>query len=161
MSIKKKIIVGLGIFIALLVIIKVIFVIYDWYQARQWYAKTDAFTAALQKPFKEDTYGGKTPEETMRLFFEDIKQGDLKKASTLYDANHQSQAYERLQNLQNGQRLEQWINNLHSLEKNKIQAGKKLVSYSYKYFDSDTHQYLWAPLTFYLNPFTNVWKIVY
>ena len=34
--------------------------------------------------FKNDTFGGKTPEETLKLFIEALKQGDVEKASLYF-----------------------------------------------------------------------------
>ena len=54
------------------------------YDSYSWQKKTDAFQAALQKPFKEDHYGGKTPEETWAMFLEARKKKDLDLATKYF-----------------------------------------------------------------------------
>ena len=46
-----------------------------------WEKKTEEFQMALSKPYREDTYGGKTPEETWGLFLDALKKGDVELAS--------------------------------------------------------------------------------
>ena len=44
----------------------------DWWNAR----KAQNEYEALKKLYEEDTYGGKTPEETLALFIDALKKGD-------------------------------------------------------------------------------------
>ncbi len=161
MTKRKIVFLALGLPAGLVLLAIIFFYAKIKYDSYIWYKKTDAFLSALQAPFRADTYGGKTPEETTAKLIDDLKSNKLEEASLLYDVLHQKQAYQKLVQIKDTGRLDQWIKNLQTLEKDKIQSGSKIIYYSYKYFDSETHQYLWAPMSFYLNPLTHIWKIVY
>lgn len=126
-----------------------------------WNKKTAAFMDALQKPFREDTYGGKTPEETAGKLIALVESGDLVSASKLYDVRHQEKAYQRMLGYKNTGTLHEWTENLKTFEKDKVQNGQNIIYYSYRYLEKESGKYFWAPLAFYKNPLTNVWKIVY
>ena len=42
------------------------------------------YYAELERQYREDTYGGKTPEETLQLFIDALKSGDIELASKYF-----------------------------------------------------------------------------
>ena len=135
---------------------------YQAWEGYKWQKQTDKFQDALEQPYKEDAYGGKTPEETWGMFLDALKKGDIDLASKYYDVAHQEKGKELIVKLKQENKLDDWIKNLETLEKDKKQGIiTDYTYYSYKYFDKDTQQDLWASIVFYQNPYTKVWKIVY
>lgn len=51
------------------------------------------------KPYKEDFFGGDTPEETIDLFIEALKKGDYELASKYFEINKQKNIKDRFKNL--------------------------------------------------------------
>lgn len=135
---------------------------YQAWQGYKWQKQTDKFQAALEQPYKEDTHGGKTPEETWDMFLDALKKGDIELASKYYDVGHQEKGKERIIKLKQENKFDQWLNNLETLKKDPQQPpSKDRLYYSYKYFDAEFKEDLWSSIVFYQNPYTKVWKIVY
>ena len=44
----------------------------------------ERFQGSLEQPYKEDVYGGKTPEETLQMFIEALKKEDIELASKYF-----------------------------------------------------------------------------
>lgn len=59
------------------------------------YEKATAAMNAFEKAMREDTYGGKTPQETLDMFIDALKKGDIELASKYFmlDTNSQSPDY--------------------------------------------------------------------
>lgn len=55
--------------------------VYSGWMGYKWEKQTEEFQLALSKPYREDTYGGKTPEETWGMFLDALKKGDVELAS--------------------------------------------------------------------------------
>lgn len=51
---------------------------------KQLEAQQKEWEEALLKPYMEDTYGGKTPEETLQLFIDALKKNDIELASKYF-----------------------------------------------------------------------------
>src|SRR3989338_11270523 len=49
----------------------------------------ERFQGALEEPYKNDTYGGKTPEETWAMFIDALKKGDIDLAIKYYAVGDQ------------------------------------------------------------------------
>lgn len=54
-------------------------------------AQQRAQSAALEKAYREDTYGGATPEETLKLYIEALEKGDFELASKYWVFEKQSE----------------------------------------------------------------------
>ncbi len=121
----------------------------------------EKFEAEMRKPYEEDIYGGKTPEQTWSMFLDALKKGDIDLASKYYDVEHQGEARQKLESIRQENKLQEWIKNLETLEKDKEQQAQDRIYYSYKFYDKETNRYLWSTTVFYLNPYTKVWKILY
>lgn len=121
----------------------------------------ERFQGALEEPYKKDTYGGKTPEETWAMFLDALKKEDIDLAIKYYAVGSvevpRDQIYTKKQNGQ----LKDWMAELETLEKDEQQPlSKDERYYFYNYFNEEFQQTLSSPVIFYLNPYTKAWKIV-
>ena len=120
----------------------------------------ERFQGALEEPYKNDTYGGKTPEETWAMFLDALKKGDIDLASKYYAVNKQEIMRNKLNSKKQNGQIQEWIKELETLEKDEQQPLSKEKSYYfYNYFNEEFQQVLSSPVIFYLNPYTKVWKI--
>jgi N-acetylneuraminic acid mutarotase len=133
----------------------------ELWRSYKWQKAVDDYEEAMRKPYKEDIYGGKTPEETWQMFLDALKKGDIDLASKYYDVEHQENGKIKLEELKNSAKLQNWIRELETLEKDQNQSSQNRAYYSYRYYDKQTQRYLWSTTIFYLNPYTQVWKILY
>lgn len=121
----------------------------------------ERFQGALEEPYKKDTYGGKTPEETWAMFLDALKKEDIDLAIKYYAVGRTGVPIDEIYTKKQNGQLKDWMAELETLEKDEQQPlSKDERYYSYKYYDGETKRYLWSPVIFYLNPYTKVWKIV-
>ena len=135
--------------------------------------------AQWEKPYREDTYGGKTPEETYDMFLDALRKGDTTLASKYFVVDEQEVWLKTLEQYKTQNFLKGFIDELEDTEK----IWKKLptpssslfentVSYGYTtLIEKDTTadyegQKINVPAgsyenstTFELNTYTKVWKI--
>lgn len=157
---KKILIVVFGL-VAIFVLWALIDSGYQAWQGYKWQKQTDKFQAALEQPYKEDTYGGKTPEETWGMFLDALKKGNIELASKYYDVGHQEKGKEFITKLKQENKLDEWIKETGGLKKSSRESLEGEANYYYDYFDEEFKQILSASVIFYLNPYTKVWKIIY
>jgi hypothetical protein len=112
-----------------------------------------------EEAMKADTYGGKTPEETLKMFTEALKNKDIELASKYFVLN------------ENGERDEKWINALKSAkESGQIESIVMLLTNNTKSagsWDNDRYGFeirdkngkLLYDINLILNKYSNVWKI--
>src|SRR3989344_4599780 len=55
------------------------------------------YYAELERQYREDTYGGKTPEETLQLFIDALKAGDIELASKYFVVEEREKTKKTLQ----------------------------------------------------------------
>ncbi len=128
----------------------------------------EKFEAEMRKPYEEDIYGGKTPEQTWSMFLDALKKGDIDLASKYYDVEHQGEAKKWLENLKQENRLNQNIKEMEKLTKVEWDEQNKWLDkvndrayYFYNYYDEKSNENLSSQVNFYLNPYTKIWKILY
>lgn len=68
-------------------------------------------------PYKNDTYGGATPEETFDMYLAALKKGDLELASKYFWAERQKRQLEFLQKMKNNNESQVYIDELNSVKK--------------------------------------------
>ena len=132
-----------------------------------------------EKPYREDKYGGKTPEETFDMFLDALRKGDTELASKYFVVDEQDSWLKTLEEYRKQNLLANFIKELENTLKIWIKLPpsddplfKDTVSYEYKVLVSrDTTmdfegQKLNVPAgnytnstTFELNTFTKIWKI--
>lgn len=135
----------------------------------------------LEQAYRNDNYGGKTPEETFDMFLDALKKGDIELASKYYELSVQSKALEKLkEKLEKYGNLEKTIryfSEVRNGDKKCQDIEKKLggctFTYIYTYSEetkvsiSGTNDFILTPkgstaeqiTDFELNPYTQVWKI--
>ncbi len=109
MKIGKKILIAVLTTILVLLFAWIGSAAYSGWQGYRWQKQTDKFQEALRRPYKEDTYGGKTPEETWAMFLEALKKGDVELASKYFVVEKQGERGQDLQLAKNKNRLEEII----------------------------------------------------
>ena len=97
-----------------------------------WEAKR--LQAQWEKPYREDKYGGKTPEETYDLFIDALKKGDVELASKYFVLEKQNNWLETLQEYEKeGVVLSfaEELENTKKIWKKSEKSTETLVSYTY------------------------------
>lgn len=72
--------------------------------------------AALGKKIKEDTYGGETPEETLRLFIDALKAGDTDLAAKYFVVEEQEKEKKYLEEVKRDGLIESMIGELNKTQ---------------------------------------------
>ena len=88
----------------------------DWWNAR----KAQNEYEALKKLYEEDTYGGKTPEETLALFVDALKKGDMDLAAKYVFIDDQEKVRADLLQARTTGNLDEVIERLLSLRQSKL-----------------------------------------
>ena len=70
------------------------------------------YYADLERQYREDTYGGKTPEETLQLFIDALKAGDIELASKYFVVEERGKKLEFLQKVKVAGNLESMAQDL-------------------------------------------------
>ncbi|MEK7560005.1 MAG: hypothetical protein AAB522_01760, partial [Patescibacteria group bacterium] len=63
----------------------------------------------LKKAYENDTYGGKTPEETLQLFIDALKKGDIELASKYFVIEKQEDRKESLEKVKSRNQLDSMV----------------------------------------------------
>lgn len=158
---NKKIIKIIGIILGVLFVCYIAMIGPEIWKSYQWQKSVEKWEEAQRKPFEEDIYGGKTPEETWAMFLDALKKGDIDLASKYHDVEHQGEAKKWLEDLKKNNELEQTIKEMEEFKKSKREALNNQANYYYDYFDKEFNQTLSSPVIFYFNPSTKVWKILF
>ena len=127
----------------------------------------ERFQGALEEPYKNDTYGGKTPEETWAMYIDALKKGDIDLASRYYAVGDQEKREKFLAEEKQIDSLKLYLEQLSvPLQKDNslpdfILANKESAYYYYMVKDLETGEMIKNTVELYLNPYTKVWKILY
>ena len=70
----------------------------------------------LERRYREDTYGGDTPEETLQLFIDALKKGDIELASRYFLVDEQQKWRQKLATIKEINRLDGMITDLQKTE---------------------------------------------
>ncbi len=99
--------------------------------------KTQRQIAALEKPYKTDKIGGRTPEETFDMFISALKKGDVDLASKYFVLKKQDEWEKTLREYQKGNILENFLKELEDQRK-KWERSKKDISNSIEFYYTTT-----------------------
>lgn len=104
---------------------------------KSWQEKRAALAAQrlLEKQYREDTYGGKTPEETFDMFIAALEKGDTELASKYFVLNKQEQWKKTLEEYKTGALLSDFVGELkNTAEKwqKTSSSDENSVSFEYK-----------------------------
>ncbi len=122
--------------------------------------QTQKLQADLEKPYREDIYGGKTPEETWGLFLDALKKGDIDLASKYFAVEKQGEMKNRFEESIKLNRLQSSIkifSGEFKKEKDYLQGEKAYFFIPIKNTNKEIEAY---PVVFYFNPYTQIWKIL-
>ncbi|MBI2451233.1 MAG: hypothetical protein HYV52_02775 [Parcubacteria group bacterium] len=131
----------------------------------------------MNRPYLEDTYGGKTPEETFAMFLDALKKGDIELASKYFvigNFQEENKKYLKILEEKNNlsQSIQQWEDAL--ISGTKFEGEKNDYSITYKVriikptklINYKTNQESILPIGEYTNsiifmkyPSSNIWKI--
>jgi len=127
----------------------------DWLEEKnRSLGEIERYNNALVKAYEEDYDGGKTPEETLSLWVEAIKENDLEKASLYFLVDARTEALKLLKLSKDNGVLPRAIK---EIEEN----GKIIISSDGKGASLDT-SIKGDPgfyITFKKNPYTEIWKL--
>ncbi|MGC8776298.1 MAG: hypothetical protein ACP5QN_03245 [Minisyncoccia bacterium] len=157
--------------LAFLLIIGVVFgsvVVYEKYfnpeaqkdkEQQENYQKYLEWQASYKKAMTEDTYGGKTPEETLKLFIDALKKEDLELASKYFVLNSRGERdpkwLDALIKTKNAGKLPEVIEIL-----SKAQPDYENISNPEDFkFKSYQNNKLKAYIDLEFNKYSNIWKI--
>ena len=107
----------------------------------------------LEKAYAEDTYGGETPEETLRLFIDALKKGDTDLAAKYFVLDVQPEWREGLAKIKEKGLLEEMVKDLEKLEKTKENPDEVF------YVATNEKNIVSIQLIIGKNPYSNIWKI--
>ncbi|MGB9609071.1 MAG: hypothetical protein ACPL3E_01705 [Minisyncoccia bacterium] len=122
------------------------------------YQKYLEWQAGYKKAMTEDTYGGKTPEETLKLFIDALKKEDLELASKYFVLNSRGERdpkwLDLLTKIKQENNLQKMANDLQ-----KYNLAKKTFDpyYVFIYYNDDGSVGLQITMVF--NKDSGVWKI--
>lgn len=129
------------------------------YEHWSWVRQTDKFTESLQKPFKEDTYGGKTPEETWGMFLDALAKDDVDLAVKyffFYDRDKQ------LARIEEGKKLGRYESAKAFYKKGPLIKDEIYGSMGYYHISQylEKEKYVEAySINFQINKYTKLWKL--
>lgn len=124
------------------------------------------FQGSLEEPYKKDIYGGKTPEETWGMYIDALKKGNIDLASRYYRVGDQGKRKNFLLGAKNRDNLKLYLEQLSApLLKDTslpdfILADKTRAHYFYSMKSPENGEILNHSIEFYLNPYTEIWKIL-
>jgi len=88
----------------------------------------------FERPYREDKYGGKTPEETFDMFLDALRKGDIDLASKYFVLDKQEQWRGALKQLKDQDILSDFINELATYKNNwtRINNDKNEARFEYE-----------------------------
>ncbi len=131
-------------------------------QAQENYEKYLTFQENYEKAMTEDTYGGKTPEETLQMFIDALEKEDVQLASKyfLLNTNEKSEYYltrkeweAGLRNVKKKDELESVLNQLSKVQLTFKDDEEAL----FKFYNTNGDVVVLIELKF--NKYSGVWKI--
>lgn len=111
----------------------------------------------LEEQYKNDTYGGNTPEETLNLFIAALKKGDTDLASKYFVVEKQGEWKGKLEETRKNSNLESFIILLQNVN---LSSGGKISEDSYQFSETIDNKSIPWVISLTKNTFTNKWKIV-
>ena len=137
-------------------------VYYFWLGASvpQDYQQGMSFIENYEKLMREDIYGGKTPEETLKLFVEALKKEDVELASKYFmldDEGSRERWVERLGELKEKKLLEQMAEDIEKKAKPDLESRLYESDFNFVVLKEDGS--IGAEINMELNKFSGLWKI--
>ncbi len=132
-------------------------------EAEQNYEKYVAWEKAYENAMRQDTYGGKTPEETLRMFIDALKKGDVDLASKYFmlETNEKSPDYltrRKWEDTLLAARSSEKLGGIIRLLEEASPAGSSMENYFGFEVKNDVGKLI-SDINMRLNEFSNTWKI--
>src|SRR3989344_3640770 len=89
----------------------------------------NAYLKNLEQQYKDDTYGGTTPEETLSLFISALEKGDIELASKYFLPEDREEMSKGLENVEKNGNLDAMVADLNR-KKYKNEISENYVTYS-------------------------------
>lgn len=86
--------------------------------------RAEQYFKDLERRYREDPYGGSTPEETLQLFIDALKKGDVELGSKYFPADEQAKRYAEIKSIKEVGKLSSMISDLTKLEAEKVTEEK-------------------------------------
>ncbi len=157
----KHISIGIGLGLVFITIFWLGAGLFMYYKQYQRQAAIDRWQYDFEKPYREDTYGGKTPEETWALFLTALEKRDVELASKYFEVEHRDEKKSFLLEEKNIDNLDLFIKQVSS--ELKLDTANPSSNLSARYFyntrDEKTKKIYKNLVVFRQNPLTKVWKI--
>ncbi|MBI4691898.1 MAG: DUF4878 domain-containing protein [Candidatus Terrybacteria bacterium] len=151
-KIKRGLKFGVIIFAAFVAVVLILSNLYTFLEKK----KQEKIIKELQRPYLEDTYGGKTPEETLELFIQALKEGNIDLASKYFVIEKQEEQKEYLQKVANIGRIEEMINDLNG----KLDYKGSLYENNKQFKISDNNGNVIFGLIDFVKYPREIWKII-
>lgn len=140
---------GVIIFAAFVVVVLFLSNLYSYLEKK----KQEKIIKEMQQPYLEDTYGGKTPEETLELFIQALKEGNIDLASKYFILEKQEEWRDLLNKIQTNNHLENMVNDLEKEKEEKYINDNKI-----QFIIRTESGQLGAQINFVKYP-ANIWKV--
>jgi hypothetical protein len=147
---------GGGVIIIVLVVLGWQMKVGTWFYQTWQERKAVAEVEQIKKAWRNDIFGGATPEETLKMFVTAFKAGDLELASKYFAVDKQA---EYLAKMQNWVKLGKEGEITKSLENSKMLGTLREDSFVADMGEVDENNRAISNIEFKLNEFTNKWKL--
>lgn len=148
-------------FIAIIISIFVLFIIgtwlwqkYDmWRRQKAVQNLAEAFKRAEQEDYQKamaDTYGGKTPQETLQMYIDAVEKGDYELASKYFIGDNQEEWKSELNEIKKVDKINIFLNPLKEVLKNNGEYSENKNTFSF-------HNPVFVSFKKYPN---GIWKII-
>lgn len=157
---KKRFFVFAGILVGAVVLLASSLYWYQWYSdpGRLELKAFQDYQKQVEEAYKNDTYGGATPEETLRLFVEALKAEDIELASKYFaldDNLSRDKWVNFLEDVKNRSLLSQMANDIE----NYAQKGNSSYETDASFVLLNDDGTVGIQIDMELNTYSNIWKI--
>lgn len=128
--------------------------VYFTWQGYIFEKKIEEFQAALSQPYRDDIYGGQTPQETWNLFLSALRKNDIDLASKYFVLEKQSNWKRIIEDTIK----EKGAIDIVSLQDIKFDSQTENTAYYYRLINENGKQ-INSSVIFTLNPYNKIWKI--
>ena len=109
----------------------------------------------MKSAYAKDTFGGATPEETLQLFVDALKAGDVELATKYYIPEKQAEVYKQLSKSREAGNLDKYSLHVAKFINGNTATGTDV----YFIFQVDPETQATYELQFVINPASSKWKI--
>jgi hypothetical protein len=133
----------------------------DSFKAEKAARNYDKWEESIKEQYRNDTYGGDTPEETWAMFIEALENRNFDLAVKYFDLNEQEKWGSGLTKIIEERGIEIFLSELRTFRKGEKESiGEDKRYYFFSYFDKEFDRVLSAQVVFFFNPYSKVWKIL-